>query len=723
MINFQNLNQSQKNAVEQTEGPVLVLSGAGTGKTTVITSRIANIIAKSNYTTGIIAMTFTNKASKEMRERATKILGGVSYDKLMVGTFHSISARFLRQHAKSINRTPNFIILDQKDSKKIMAGVVNDLGVDAKVYNLNTVCYLISKAKEDGIHINDERVESLSYNDLNLKPIFLEYQLRLKQLDSVDFSDLILEFYILLKNHPEILEAIQNEYQYFMVDEYQDTNGIQNALVEILASKYKNICCVGDEDQSIYSWRGAEIKHILNFEKSFKNAKIIKLEENYRSTQSIISTASELIANNLSRYDKKLFSSKESGDPVTAFYLSDCKEEANLIANLVQKAEDKGHSLDEMAILVRKNMQIRPIEETFIARGIKYKIIDGVKFYERKEVKDAISYLRFCYNPQDFLAFERIINTPKRGLGEKSIDDIIKFSRENGLNILDALTKMLEENLIRKSVRENVENFVQATNLIREEIEAFENKTSEIKLHEILQQILMRFGYIEMLSKEIDENEAEGYRMDNLRELTDVLSQFSTITEFLEHISLVSATDASNQEGVSLLTIHASKGLEYDVVILPGWEEGTMPSYKSEEENGMSGIEEERRLGYVAITRARKICLITSAKARRIFGKYTPQNHSRFLSEMTKLKNIYAYSTDGSLGGGSNFNANQIRQNSTQKFRQHFNRTKPKVKIQGNIVIHENFGEGLILSNSGGFLTVKFPDFKMMIKHSEVDFS
>ena len=632
------LNESQIQAVNSYDTPLLILAGAGTGKTTTITTRIANLILNGICPAeNILAVTFTNKAAGEMKTRIEKLIGGDA-SRMWVGTFHGISARILRIYARALGLEPSFLILDEYDRKKLITNVIHDLDIDEKRFPVKVCQFIISSLKEKCIDPNDEdKISTFKYRDLDIIRLYRTYQNRLRAMNAVDFDDLIFECVRLFKREPKILADLQSRFKYITVDEYQDTNEIQHLWLRLLVGSNANICCVGDEDQSIYGWRGAKVDYILNFEKDFPGAKIIRLEQNYRSTQSILDAAMSVISNNKQRYDKTLSSNIKTQDkPNLILVENDRDENANIIKNIIS-LQNNSVDLRQIAILVRATHQMRGIEDCFIKNSIPYKIIGGIKFYERKEIKDLIAYIRWCYSLTDAISLERIINVPKRGIGEKSFAEILSYIGKNNWNLFDGLMKISTfGDLLNTKPMEQLRIFIEFTSNIHND---FEN--SSLSLADIVEKIYFNSGYAEMLQNEMTDDPEVENKINNINEFLSSIKQFDTMDQFLEHISLVSASDDENNgNGVNIMTMHAAKGLEFLYVFLPAWEEGGFPSQKSIEENGGLGVEEERRLAYVALTRARKNFFVYVAKQRMQFGKIQLCYQSRFVNEMRDKLNV-----------------------------------------------------------------------------------
>ena len=624
---YNNLNENQKEAVSHLNGPLLIVAGAGSGKTRVLTSRIAHIIKKNKaFPNQILAVTFTNKAAKEMQIRVSKLLKKEATGLPWLGTFHSISAKLLRKHAAAVGLKSNFSIMDQEDQIKLIKNICKAENVDIKKISPKYILAIIDKWKNKGFYPNDvtlKRKDPLEKNFLNIYKI---YQQKLIDLNAADFSDLILHTVKIFEKYKDISEMYSKKFKYILVDEYQDTNFIQSEWLKHLAKYNQNICCVGDDDQSIYSWRGAEIKNFLEFDKIYENTKIIRLEKNYRSTQNILNVASKLIENNQNRVGKNLFSNQDEGELISLNCFRNAKDEAIDIGSEIEFLKKK-YSLNEMAILVRAIFQTREFEERFLKVGIPYRIIGGTKFYERAEIKDCVAYLRSVYQPLDDLSFERIINVPKRSIGDTTIKLINEYAKKSYLSLEASSRKLIEENKIKPKTKIGLNSLLNFLEKWRNDLK---NKTNHNKL---LQIILDESGYSEMLKNKKDlENEN---RLENIKELLNAMKEFDNLESFLEHVALATSLDQDwKGEKVNLMTMHASKGLEFDIVFLPGWEEGLFPHQKSIEEKGENGLEEERRLAYVGITRAKRLAKISFSMNRYYQGDWMDGMASRFIDEL-----------------------------------------------------------------------------------------
>ena len=637
MINkdyLENLNEPQKEAVLHLDGPLLIVAGAGSGKTKVLTSRIANIIKeKKAFPNQILAVTFTNKAAKEMQNRVSNILGSAATGLSWLGTFHSICAKLLRKHASAANLNSNFTIIDTDDQIRLIKNICKAENVDIKQLSPRFILAIIDRWKNKGYYPSEVIINKKDIYEKTILPLYKVYQQKLTDLNSCDFGDLILHTVKILENYSDIREIYSNNFKYILVDEYQDTNFIQSRWLNLLSEKNKNICCVGDDDQSIYSWRGAEIKNFLEFDQVYENTKVIRLEQNYRSSQNILSVASNLIANNQNRVGKTLTTTMEEGDLVQLNCFKNGKDEAIGVSDEIEKKIKKKFSYNNIAILVRAIFQTREFEERFLKIGMPYRILGGTKFYERAEIKDCIAYLRLIHQEKDDLAFERIVNNPKRAIGDSTLKNIHEFAKENNLNLERAAGKMLEQNLIKPKAKIGLGFFINSLNKWRNDLEI--KKSNHVKL---LQIVLDESGYSAMLKNKKDlDNEN---RIENIKELLSAMKEFDNLESFLEHVSLATSVDQEwDGEKVNMMTMHAAKGLEFDVVFLPGWEEGLFPHQKSIEEKGQKGLEEERRLAYVGITRAKQKAIISFSMNRFYQGDWIDSMASRFIEELPE-KNL-----------------------------------------------------------------------------------
>ncbi len=624
---IENLNKEQKDAVLSTEGPNLIVAGAGSGKTRVLTTRLTHIIdQKKAWPNQILCVTFTNKAAKEMQNRVMQYLKGTTNAIPWLGTFHSISVKFLRRHAEALNYKSNFTILDTDDQKKLIRNIVKGENLDAKKYSPQLIIYHIDQWKNKGLLPKDVKIDKSGSIIKSILKVYEIYQNKTKDLNSMDFGDLILYCVKLFEEHKEIKEIYQKNFKYILVDEFQDTNFIQNKWLNLLVNKNQNICCVGDDDQSIYSWRGAEIKNFLTFDQIYKKCKVFKLEQNYRSTKNILSTASHLISNNSNRVGKKLWSSAIEGELVKLNCYRSGKEEAQGISDIIEKKIKKKYSLNNVSILVRAIYQTREFEERFLQVGIGYRVLGGIKFYERAEIKDAVSYLRIISQKFDDLALERVIGAPKRGVGESTINQIYTFGKNNRLCLEDSIVKNIEKGLLKPKIKNALHQLINM-------IQKWRKDSINMKHFDLLKLVLDESGYSAMLKNKKDlENEN---RLENLKELLRAMQDYDNLQSFLEHVALATSID-QEWEGakINLMTMHAAKGLEFDVVFLPGWEEGLFPHQKSLEEKGDFALEEERRLAYVGITRAKKEAYLSFAMKRAYHGDWMDTLPSRFINEI-----------------------------------------------------------------------------------------
>ena len=630
---LKNLNKAQKEAVTYLDGPLLIVAGAGSGKTKVLTTRIANIIKeKKAFANQILAVTFTNKAAKEMQMRVSKILGSSAIGLSWLGTFHSICAKLLRKHASAANLNSNFTIIDSDDQIRLVKNICKSENVDVKKLSPKYILAIIDRWKNKGFYPDKVIINKKDVYEKTILPIYKIYQQKLTDLNSCDFGDLILHSVKILEENTDVREIYKKNFKYIMVDEYQDTNFIQNKWLNLLVDNNKNICCVGDDDQSIYSWRGAEIKNFLEFDKIYDNTKVIRLEQNYRSTQNILSTASDLISNNENRVGKTLETTMEDGDLVSLNCFKNGKDESIGISDEIEKIKRK-FSLNNIAILVRAIFQTREFEERFLKIGMPYRILGGTKFYERAEIKDCVAYLRLVYQEKDDLAFERIVNNPKRSIGETTLKDIHTFSKKNLLCLEISAKRMIDQNLIKPKAKVGLNIFLDLIYKWRNDL-----RKKGINHVKLLQLILDESGYSAKLKSKKDlENEN---RLENIKELLSAMKEFDNLESFLEHVSLATSIDQDWEgEKINMMTMHSSKGLEFDVVFLPGWEEGLFPHQKSIEEKGQNGLEEERRLAYVGITRAKKKVIISFSMNRFYQGDWIDSIASRFINELPE-KNL-----------------------------------------------------------------------------------
>ena len=643
------LNAPQRDAVLTTEGPVLMLAGAGTGKTAALTARLAHLIAtRRAWPSEILCVTFTNKAAREMRERVSRHIGDAVEGMPWLGTFHSIGARMLRRHAELVGLESNYTIIDTDDQLRLLKQLIQENDLDEKRWPARQLAGLIDRWKNRGLNPGDlDAVENEAYANGRGAQFYKLYQDRLKTLNACDFGDLLLHILNIFRDHRDVLEQYQQRFKYILVDEYQDTNQVQYLWLRLLAQARKNICVVGDDDQSIYSWRGAEVANILKFEKDFPGAAVIKLEQNYRSTPQILAAASGLIDANSERLGKTLWTELPAGEKVRVIGVWDAPEEARRVGEDIERLEAEGAPLDEVAILVRAQYQTREFEDRFIQIGLNYRIVGGFRFYERAEIRDALAYLRTIAQPADDLAFERIYNQPKRGLGAKTLEAMRRHARRTQAPLAAASLDLCDTDELPARARNTLIGLLGQFVHWRE-------LSEQITPSELLRTVIAESGYEDMLQK--DRSAESAGRLENLTELARAMEEYDTLGDFLEHVSLVMDNERANDgEKVTIMTMHAAKGLEFDHVFLPGWEEGVFPSQRAIDEGGLASLEEERRLAYVAITRAKRRCSIFHAANRRIYGQWTSSIPSRFIEE---LPEEHVKSETTMTGGASLWRAN-----------------------------------------------------------------
>ncbi|MXP40973.1 AAA family ATPase [Altererythrobacter soli] len=730
------LNPPQKEAVLTTEGPVLMLAGAGTGKTAALTARLAHLIrSRRAWPSEILCVTFTNKAAREMRHRVGQLIGDAVEGMPWLGTFHSICAKMLRRHAELVGLESNYTIIDTDDQLRLLKQLITENGLDEKRWPARQLAGLIDRWKNRGLNPDDlDAVENEAYANGKGQQMYGLYQQRLKALNACDFGDLLLHVLNIFRREHDILRQYQQRFKYVLVDEYQDTNAVQYLWLRLIAQERKNICVVGDDDQSIYSWRGAEVANILRFEKDFPGAKVIRLEQNYRSTPPILAAASGLIAANSERLGKTLWTEQGGGDRVRVIGVWDGPEEARRVGEEIERLEREGASMEGIAILVRAQYQTREFEDRFIQIGLGYRIIGGFRFYERAEIRDALAYLRVIAQPADDLAFERIYNQPKRGLGAKTLEKMHQHARRREMPLAAAALELADSDELPARARGTIGSMMRGFLRWREMAET-------VTPSELLRTVLEETGYNAMLQAERSAESAG--RQENLAELARAMEEYETLGDFLEHVSLVMDNEAAgNEEKVTIMTIHAAKGLEFDNVFLPGWEEGVFPSQRSLDEGGLASLEEERRLAYVAITRARRRCTILHASNRRIYGQWTSSIPSRFIAELPE-EHIEQETT--MTGGASLWRANWSEHDDpfASVARQQPSRTvtrgpgwqravatgydatpkrlaepgrsaasfaaKPRTDIAiGDRVFHDKFGYGEVVGQEGNKLEIEF---------------
>ena len=697
---LENLNTEQRMAVEAVDGPVLVLAGAGTGKTRVLTTRIAYILMqKRAFPSEILAVTFTNKAAREMSERV-RSLTGVSQT-LWMGTFHSVCGKILRRHAERLGFTSSFTILNTDDQLRLIKALLQERNIDDKSMPAKLVLAVLQHWKDQGL-TPDKITSAQDRQQLSGRGpelTYRAYQDRLKQINAVDFGDMIMHCLTLFQSFPEVLEEYSRRFRYILVDEYQDTNVAQYLWLRLLALAHKNICCVGDDDQSIYSWRGAEVGNILRFEKDFLGARIVRLECNYRSTGHILAAASALIAHNQGRLGKTLWTPGAEGEKIRLKSTWDDGEEARYVGEEIEVLQRAGNSLATMAILVRAGFQTRAFEERFLTLGVPYRVVGGLRFYERAEIKDAVAYLRVTASPNDDLAFERIVNTPKRGVGQATMQQIHSHARATGTSLTHATETLLASGTFKGKLG----------NALREVVEGFNRWRGVLSLQPLsasMEQILDESGYRPMWRA--DKSPEAAGRLENLRELIRAMGEFESVADFLEHVGLVS--DRAEQEStdmVSLMTLHAAKGLEFDTVFLPGWEEGLFPHQRAIDESGVKGLEEERRLAYVGITRARKRLVILHAANRRVYNQWQSSIPSRFIGELPEA-NLEKLS-GGTYGGSRGSIGHSIRNEMAMIMGTlQGSLASPAAHAAGTRVFHQKFGYGTVTDAHGDHLDISF---------------
>ena len=622
-----NLNAEQKKAVLDTEGPNLIVAGAGSGKTKVLTTKLAYIISeKKAWPNQILCVTFTNKAAKEMQNRVLRFIKGENSAVPWLGTFHSISVKFLRRHAEAVGFKSNFTILDTDDQKKLIKKICEAENIDAKKISPQFIISFIDSWKNKGLMYEDVKIKKSNSLESQILKVYSIYQKKTQDLNAMDFGDLILLTVKLFENNNDIADIYRKNFKYILVDEFQDTNFIQNKWLNLLVNSKQNICCVGDDDQSIYSWRGAEIKNFLTFDKIYPNCNVYKLEQNYRSTKNILETASALISNNSSRVGKKLWSAGTEGELVKLNCYSNGKDEAEGVSDIIEKKIKQKYSLNNVSILVRAIYQTREFEERFLKIGLGYRVLGGIRFYERAEIKDAISYLRIVNQKFDDLALERVIGSPKRGIGDATLKKIYEFGSKKKMCLEDSIIKLIELDQFKPKIKKTFSDLIKM-------IHKWRNDTKSIKHYDLLKLILDESGYSSVIKNKKDlENEN---RLENLKELIRAMQDYDNLQNFLEHVSLATSADQEWEgEKVNLMTMHAAKGLEFDVVFLPGWEEGLFPHQKSLQEKGDFALEEERRLAYVGITRAKKEAFLSFAMRRAYQGDWMEAVPSRFIDEL-----------------------------------------------------------------------------------------
>jgi len=715
---LQGLNDVQREAVEALDGPVLVLAGAGTGKTRVLTSRLVHLLNTGRaYPSQIFAVTFTNKAAQEMKERVSDMMGGMAVEGWALGTFHSLAARMLRRHADLVGLGSNFTILDPDDQVRLLKQIMEVNGLDVKKWAPKVMMSYIDRWKDRALSPDQvggdggvaDQVADIA--DGKLPVLYRLYQDRLKAVNACDFGDLLLHIITILKDpaHVSVLEDYHRRFRYILVDEYQDTNVAQYLWLRLLAQGSQNICCVGDDDQSIYGWRGAEVGNILKFEKDFAGAKLIRLEQNYRSTNNILKAAGAVISNNGERLGKDLWSEAGDGEKIIVRGLWDGGAEARWVGEEIEQLQRKGFALNQVAVLVRAGFQTREFEERFIQLGLSYKVIGGPRFYERMEIRDALAYLRVIAQPADDLALERIINTPKRAIGPATVQVLYAHGRKHGMNLHDAIMDLTQTDELRPKVKATLMK-------VLDDFARWRSLLSSAHHSELAAQMLDESGYMRMWQED-KTPEAPG-RIENLKELISGMQQYESLQEFLEHIALVLENqNTSEGDFITIMTLHGAKGLEFDAVFLPGWEDGLFPSQRSMDENGLKGLEEERRLAYVGITRARKRAFISHAANRRMYGNWVSNIPSRFVDE---LPSDYIEKTSDIMqaasGRSTHWDSSGFRPTvkpaaravSPSEYGQKTRAADGTVFARGDRVFHDKFGYGKIINIDGHKLDIVF---------------
>jgi len=704
---MEGLNPAQAQAVLAVDGPVLVLSGAGTGKTRVLTTRLAHLLLSGRAHPGqVLAVTFTNKAAREMKERVAHLLGR-PVEGWWMGTFHSLCARILRKHAERIGLQSDFTILDDDDQIRLLKQILAVHNLDDKAAPPRLVSAIIQRWKDKALGPDQiTRHDAGNLADGKLKQIYSDYQARLATLNACDFGDMLLHCITLFQKFPDVLAQYQNQFQYLMVDEYQDANVAQYLWLRLLAQTHKNLCVVGDDDQSIYGWRGAEVRNILRFEEDFPGATVVRLEQNYRSTGKILAAASGLIERNSGRLGKTLWTDAAGGHPVRVHAVWDADEEARFVADEIENLQRRREAkLSDTAILVRASFQTREFEERFLQLGIPYRVYGGQRFYERLEIRDALAYLRAVVAPRDDLAFERIINTPKRGLGEATMQMLHQLARAEQISLQEAATRIVSTDDLKPKPRGSLRDLIQKIQRWRAQV----LNTSHTELAQI---ILEESGYTDMWQK--DRSPEAAGRLENLKELISAMGEFESLGGFLEHVSLVMEnTEAAGADVVTLMTLHSAKGLEFPVVFLTGWEEGIFPSQRTLDENGNTGLEEERRLAYVGITRAREKLTITYAGSRRVYGQWQHAMPSRFVNELPegaveRTGNVTANYSGYTPRASGDFYQRKVAAPKFDYDAIDFDPDRAHGMQRGARVFHQKFGMGTVKSTEHDKVEVAF---------------
>ena len=721
---LEGLNPPQREAVETLDGPVLILAGAGTGKTRALTTRLAHILRTNRAFPGeILAVTFTNKAASEMKQRVSEILGGAPVEGWWLGTFHSLAARMLRRHADLVGLGSNFTIIDPDDQIRLLKQIMELENIDTKKWVPKVLMGIIDRWKDQAK--TPAQIQSGEAGDIaggKMLKLYKMYQDRLRAVNACDFGDLLLHMITIWKDpqHKDVLEDYRRRFRYILVDEYQDTNVAQYLWLRLLAQAHKNICCVGDDDQSIYGWRGAEVGNILRFENDFEGAKIIRLEQNYRSTGHILAAASGVISNNESRHDKTLWSDSDLGEKVVVRGLWDGPAEARYIGEEIEALQTKKWSLSQMAVLVRAGFQTREFEERFITLNLPYQVIGGQRFYERMEIRDALAYLRVVAQPNDDLALERIINTPKRGIGPGTLNKLYAHARGSQISLFDSVRDMASTDEFGPKLRDTLNKLVM-------DFTRWQSQVDAIPHGDLAGIILDESGYTDMWK--MDKSPESPGRLENLKELVSAMAEFENLAQFLEHVALVMENqEKSGGERISIMTLHGAKGLEFDAIFLSGWEEGVFPSQRSMDESGLKGLEEERRLAYVGITRGRKRVTITHAANRMMYGSWNNAIPSRFIDELPgdhieKSSEISQSSYGRSshwdtkgAGAKSNIEGQAVTGLSWQP-----PKSEGKGFALGARVFHQKFGYGKVINAEGNKLDIVFETGRKRLLESFVE--
>ncbi|MEM9838802.1 MAG: UvrD-helicase domain-containing protein [Pseudomonadota bacterium] len=739
------LNDRQREAVLTTEGPVLMLAGAGTGKTKALTTRIAHLVASGlAQPWEILAVTFTNKAAREMKDRVTNLVGASAEGLRWMGTFHSVAAQILRRHAETVGLKPSFTIIDTDDQIRLCKQVIEAAGLDEKRWTGRGFAAVIDGWKNQGLAPGDLKAhDGDAFADGKAVSLYRAYQERLTTLSAVDFGDLLLHNLQIFRHRDpdtercDLLADWQRRFKYLLVDEYQDTNVAQYLWLRLLAQRTEgeaaNICVVGDDDQSIYGWRGAEVENILRFEKDFAGAKVIRLEQNYRSTAPILAAASAIIDNNEGRLGKTLWTEQKGGEPIKLRGVWDGEEEARTIAEDIESEQLKGRSLSDFAVLVRASFQMRSFEERFNTSGIPYQVVGGPRFYEREETRDALAYLRLVRNPSDDLSFSRVINKPRRGFGDKTLAQLNVLARKHALSMAAAGQLMLEGGELKGKAKTAMAAFLLS-------LERWAREAEAMAPGDLAEMVLEEAGYTDYWKN--SKNVQAPTKLENLKELVNAASEFENLAGYLDHVSLVAERTGDSEDGqVWLMTLHAAKGLEFPVVFLPGWEEDIFPSRRSLDENGNAGLEEERRLAYVGVTRARESCRISFAANRQVYGRWQNALPSRFVDELPE-EHVDVVSEAGLYGTAAsetpaqsrfadlvlNDDSSRYQTPGWKRAREHgrARNAEPMIEAQatlvassapgdegfhaGERVVHGKFGEGTVLRVEGSKLQVEFDD-------------